>query len=337
MEPLGDDRLEEQLKRFEGYLTSRQIGVLRGLLHAKASGKFRAGVGKENILGPIFEEAHLGAIKDPRRSGDAMALRISRNLEQFYIKNPTERGPAQIRLEGLCPDVKFFSAPSEEVAHGSGGNIHQDSRRWDRLYRLLEEVQRPERAKKGEEDVRLITTFLIDRLQIEEPLKVLLRKGVIIKVIMMNPGNHDLMFARFGIRDDGKTPPVAVQEAVEHIEWLRNLTKEITKEDRLRCPGKVILHLSNIMPTGLMVHTRDSVVFGFMPARGSYVRGPMIEAGCDSALWKMCLSDWKRRWSKRTADTKYGDEIKKRGIVPSWAPKAKKAFRRKQPAGPLPK
>ena len=104
-----------------------------------------------------------------------------------------------------------------------------------------------------------------------------------IKILFLNPTNSQLIHAgRFGLRVDAYTPDRAMVDLRNQIGWLKALPNEARMENP-ECKGTLQVHVSDIMPSGFVVHTRTWAVIGLMPARESYVEGPLIEVHPDSS------------------------------------------------------
>ena len=160
-----------------------------------------------------------------------------------------------------------------------------DFHEWDKLYDLLDEIERGD----GEEDLRIMTSYFIDWVSIQQPLRRLLRKDVRIKILLMNPENKELVEARFGIRCDSASPSEVEPELQRQIKSLEN-------DPLLK---KIEVLQSDIMPSGFVVLTSKWIIFGFMPAKGPYKEGPMIRDTSDSDIWKLFDDDWKIRWEQK--------------------------------------
>jgi hypothetical protein len=67
-------------------------------------------------------------------------------------------------------------------------------------------------------------------------------------------------------------------------------------------PCKLEWRLSDAMPSGFIVHSREWALAGLFIAQGSYLDGPMIEVPGGAQLWKTLGDEWKLRCSKPVPD-----------------------------------
>ncbi|HKV41218.1 MAG TPA: hypothetical protein VJX67_18575 [Blastocatellia bacterium] len=142
-------------------------------------------------------------------------------------------------------------------------------------------------------DLRIVTSFFIDWETTSAQLEKLLEKGLRVKVLLMNPQNESLIYARCGVRTDKHTPENAKREGMFQLEALGKLASDAGGKG-----GTLEVYTSNIMPTGFVAQTRDRVVIGLMPARKSYLAAPMIVASSDTLAWKVFDADWTARWKE---------------------------------------
>jgi hypothetical protein len=71
----------------------------------------------------------------------------------------------------------------------------------------------------------------------------------------------------------------------------------VFKDLQKKYGGSLRIRISDRMPAGYYALTQHWVIFGLMPAAGTYVEGPMFEAGSRARLWRVLDKDWKKRWA----------------------------------------
>jgi hypothetical protein len=179
---------------------------------------------------------------------------------------------------------------------GKGVTIHSA---WEnsRFLKILSEVQ-PSNDKDiqavDKEDVRISTTGFSSFP--EDELLSLIHRGVRIKILMLNPERTEIVRARNEGRTDGEKEAHALNAIYTQIDRLSNHQK-FPKE-------KISLKVSNLMPFGFVLHTREKAVLGLLWSMCSYTRGPMIEIDSTEKLWKTLKDDWNVRWAAGTAPPK---------------------------------
>jgi hypothetical protein len=114
------------------------------------------------------------------------------------------------------------------------------------------------------------------------------KKGVKVKVLLMDPDNSALMQARFGLRQDGLGFERAQGDLLSDLRSLSTFPN-------------IEVRVTDSMPCGFVAHSKERVVLGIMPSHASYVVGPMIESCADSRLWRMLEEDWNIRWNAAKA------------------------------------
>jgi len=160
-----------------------------------------------------------------------------------------------------------------------------------RFFELLSGVERG--AQNHSEDIRILTTGFssgTSDLQLER----LLRRGVRIKILMMNPDNEGLTKARYALRKDKET---GMQELRRQIGELEGLAKRHEKSSEALDAGVLEVLRSDIMPCGFLVHTATWALLGIFPCHTSYIYGPMLEIHSDTDTWRLLCDDWKQRWA----------------------------------------
>jgi Transcriptional regulatory protein, C terminal len=161
-----------------------------------------------------------------------------------------------------------------------------------RFYELLGSVERgPEH---DHDDLRIVTTGFNQGIS-ELDLTGLLRRHVRVKILMMNPENDALISARYSLRKD-KPKPRALRELREQIAEIESLSKKYPPATSGEPKGMLELRLSDIMPAGFMVHSREWALLGVFLAHDTYAAGPMLEIRSDIELWERLRADWDARW-----------------------------------------
>lgn len=224
----------------------------------------------------IWSDTKLSCASEARDGEPISNPRIMRELEDVW-----ERAAARFHFARL-PSVEKKAVRIKE--------------RWDdsRFTELLRHVE-PTTDPKG--DLFIVTSFFINESSLRAETKRCLDRGVRIKILVMNPNNASLMHARFGLRIDRFTPERATQESRKQMEWLKALPGEM-RNSKGGCNGSLVVRMSDIMPSGFVVHCRKWSVIGVMPARESYEEGPMIEADPETDLWASIDADWNAKWRK---------------------------------------
>lgn len=163
------------------------------------------------------------------------------------------------------------------------------SPRWkdETFHRFLD--QTPEKA-----ELRIVATgFQFNPSEL--PFDQLRKRGVNIKIIIMNPHNSALVEARHGLRED-KTFDDCVYSLKEQVRALPRLAVPPEGHDPA---GKLEWRLSDAMPCGFVVHSSHGALVGLYLAHWSYTKGPMIEVRPNSSLWKELYHDWESRWNAK--------------------------------------
>ncbi len=163
-------------------------------------------------------------------------------------------------------------------------------------HRFLELLSSVERGSGSEtEDLRIVTTGFscgVGELQLDG----LIKKDVRVKILMMNPQNDALVQARYSLRED-KTPQTAVRELKDQIGQIEKLARLYPPEVPGEHKGNLQMLLSDMTPSGFVVHTGNWALLGIFLAHDSYVGGPMLEIRSDTDLWEKLRIDWDRRWT----------------------------------------
>ncbi len=192
------------------------------------------------------------------------------------------------RIIATLPSHGGYKFIAEVRAEGDLGRV-DGLLRWSnsRFFDLLSKVRRND---EDQEDLRVATTgFLsLQDLSFDE----LLRNHVRIRIVMMDPKNTALLKARCDLRQDGTTAADARIDFNNQIRQLNRLTDRYSKD-------ALEVRLSNAMPSGFLVHSRNWALLGIFLAQGSYVIGPMIEAPAETSLWQTLYDDWKLRWDPK--------------------------------------
>ncbi len=174
------------------------------------------------------------------------------------------------------------------------GPVHaRRSQDWSKLWDFLYRIERG--ADEDEADLRIVTTAFVSQTSGINLCKRLLKKGVRIQIIMMNPANSVLIEARFGLRVGAKGDGIGPVEATNDIRTQVRVLKQL-QDLRDEFSGSLDIRTSDRMPIGFYALGAKSVIFGMMPAMGTYEVGPMFEAGSNTQFWRTIESDWKKRW-----------------------------------------
>ncbi len=162
--------------------------------------------------------------------------------------------------------------------------------KWDpeAFLHFLKQVKRSEMQSEMEEDLRIVTTAF-PAAPSEMLFEDLLKDGIRIRVLLMNPENDVLIHARYALREDkkGKVGPEELRVQIEQLPVL-------AKTDG--CTGKLEWQLSDAMPCGFLAHASHGALVGLFLAHTSYTKGPMIQVPANTDLWKTLYLDWKKRW-----------------------------------------
>jgi hypothetical protein len=167
--------------------------------------------------------------------------------------------------------------------------------KWNRprFYELLGKVERG--THKEEEDLRIVTTGFNSGVS-ELDLEGLLRRNVRVKIVMMNPQNDALIDARYSLRKD-RPKERAVRELNEQITEIQKLASQFPPVESPEPKGTLELKISDTMPCGFVVHSKNWALLGVFLAHDSYVAGPMLQIRSDTELWKKLRLDWDARWA----------------------------------------
>jgi DNA-binding winged helix-turn-helix (wHTH) protein len=156
--------------------------------------------------------------------------------------------------------------------------------RWEheRFYRFIKETIRGE-DNDEDGDLRILTTAFSSG--VPDVIPDLLEKNVRIKILM---ANEALVRARNKVRRE-HTPEKALLLQNDQRETLATWKK-------LSTCGALDVRETDVMPYGIVLHSRMGALIGLFIATESYVRGPMIVVGTSSRLWETLLMDWRRLW-----------------------------------------
>jgi hypothetical protein len=124
----------------------------------------------------------------------------------------------------------------------------------------------------------------------------LIKKGLKIRIIMLDPKEEGLLESRHGLRKDGMTPTKGKAEINGQIEALRKVVANLPKNVR----GNIELRLTKKMPSAFVAHTRKRAVAGLFLSHASYSDGPMIVALSGTEPWHELYQDWIARWDDVT-------------------------------------
>lgn len=153
----------------------------------------------------------------------------------------------------------------------------------EKFTRFLGETTRGE-GPDEEGDLRILTTAFSSG--VPDVLLDLLDKNVRIKILLVN---ESLITARNQVRLDGHKPAKALKTSFEQRETLETMKRRSSQ-------GSLDMLETDVMPCGIIIHSRNGALVGLFLATESYVRGPMIEVGPRSKLWEILRSDWNELW-----------------------------------------
>jgi hypothetical protein len=193
---------------------------------------------------------------------------------------------------------------ARRILDEAGGGARVGSKQeWSRLWDLMEGIERGDAG--SEADLRLATTGFVNQTGIVQICRRLLKKGVRIQIIMMNPDNAVLLDARFGVRGqslagDGLSPEQGRLDIVRQLDVFKRLSVAHRRQERQDEPqgrpgGSLEVYTSDRQPVGFYALTDRWVMFGMMPVTGSFLTGPVLEAGSGSDLWRLLREDWEER------------------------------------------
>jgi DNA-binding winged helix-turn-helix (wHTH) protein len=204
----------------------------------------------------------------------------------------------------LC-EPKMIPRPSDGASQGSeaftsASRLYSE---WDQrlFFDLLDEVESAgPRDGEDQGDLRILSSLFHDVMDLQ--LHKLLLKDRHIKIVVMNPANRALIRSRYKLRQDFELPGMlperkALKDLRQQIAQLTALPRKVRAEKR-DCRGTIEVRVSDLMPCGFLILTRNRALLGAMLADRSYVEGgPMIDVKPqDSTLWEMLNADWRARW-----------------------------------------
>lgn len=239
---------------------------------------------RQNGTTERFEEVLFGGSRYANDSNEAVfKSRDSRVVQQFKdLHMVLRKSSVRVPASGLRDHFERSAA--------SGISI-EDKWAQAKLYSILNQTEpSDENASNGTSgDLRILTTFFIDYFGLREDVLIpLQKKGVKVKVLLMDPDNSALMQARFGLRQDGLGFERAQGDLLSDLRSLSTFPN-------------IEVRVTDSMPCGFVAHSKERVVLGIMPSHASYVVGPMIESCADSRLWRMLEEDWNIRWNAAKA------------------------------------
>lgn len=180
-------------------------------------------------------------------------------------------------------------------------------RQWDDgkwFYRIIEESVILQQAKGSDatdadgEHIQILTTAFSRRAEDENNdlrgLSSLLKAGVHVSVLFINPKNTPLMEARHGLRKDYPDDdyPTALDWAVAHAsEQIGWVARRIAQYPHL-LKGRLI----DYMPPAFVIRNSSRALIGFFMAFGSFADFPLLEITPASPMWQGLVQDWKLRW-----------------------------------------
>jgi DNA-binding winged helix-turn-helix (wHTH) protein len=145
--------------------------------------------------------------------------------------------------------------------------------------------------------LHVVTTYFVNESGLRSKIEECLLRAVRIKMLVLDVTNQPLIDARFAARIDGFTPSKAAASSRQQVQLLRKLPGELKKSVG-KCTGTIEIRISNLMPSGFVVHCSSWAVVAMMPARESYTKGFMLEIDPGTDLWTTINLDWKARWKK---------------------------------------
>jgi hypothetical protein len=305
-----DDEVDAQIRllcrhhRMQGELRPH---LLRYLVRIQREGRYAGQprpIGKQ-ILTEFYEyainEFRIKRPRDPDVTGKKLVGELSNALDDYYDSGPGVNDRIIVRISGgrgfgYEPSVEIRAETRAETVtvRSSGTDVVSVTPEWDQA-RFDELIRRVERNSDEESDLWIVTTFFINYDAFRKTITECLTRtggGLRIRIIVMNPANHALITAKFRIRADKWKPEKVVPALQEQIEWLVGL-----RQPAGRRTGTVEVKVSDLVPSGMVAHTRLWGIIGVMPATEPYLNGPMIEVSDpESAVWRQIDEDWQARW-----------------------------------------
>jgi DNA-binding winged helix-turn-helix (wHTH) protein len=154
--------------------------------------------------------------------------------------------------------------------------------------RFFEFIQSTEHDEHGaQEDLRFVTTAFSGGVT-ELKLPRLLKRGVRVSIILMDPKNRELVTARNLLRSREFSVSRATAQIEEQLAELGRLKRDFEKA--------LQVGVSAAMPPGFVAHSRRGALIGALLAQGSYVEGPMSFIPPNTEIWEALHIDWNRRW-----------------------------------------
>jgi hypothetical protein len=173
--------------------------------------------------------------------------------------------------------------------------------KWNRtkFYELLQGVTRG--PDEDPDDLHIITTGFSSGLA-ELDLKGLIRRRIRIRILLMNPNIKALSDARYAERRD-KTPADCLDELGKQINQLRELATQYPPAATDERKGSLEYEVSDLLPCGFVIQSRQCALLGTFLAHDSYVEGPMLYIPSTSYAWEQLSLDWEARWKRATQNS----------------------------------
>jgi hypothetical protein len=234
--------------------------------------------------------------------GKRTLLKLQETLKAFNFENSVLSKQSGIRIHLSRFDLRIGGLKASSVAaavknqEGAEPNAQAKLRVWtkDTLESILDEIKHTEPTQDCDDDLRISTSAFPPEMYPDDKLQKLLKhRHLRIKIILTNPKRRDLIWSRNEARTDQESPERALGSIKYQYERLSNPE---SFPPSTKGGGRFAVKVSNLMPLGFYILTKDKAFIGWLWSNTSFSAGPLLEVDCSSPLWRSLQTDWKTRW-----------------------------------------
>jgi hypothetical protein len=154
--------------------------------------------------------------------------------------------------------------------------------------------------------VRIWTTFFVDDTKMDTIVRILIRRGVDVKMLMLNPSNEQLVRSRFRLRTTfTENPPLRAQRRIrDQITAFRKTAEEL---QAIPGAGSLTVQECDTMPFGAFYQIGEEVMLvGLLLSVETWEEGPLIKLYPKRPLqgeiqqnpqWKVLEDNWDGCWN----------------------------------------
>ncbi len=155
--------------------------------------------------------------------------------------------------------------------------------------------------RREQREVRIWTSFFGESFDMESVFSDLVRGGVTVRVLMMNPDNHALVRAKYRLREAEAFN--AERRASEHIRDQIAQFKKLAKE-LSNFPGTLIVNPCDSIPFGVFFQIGNEVMLvGYLLPSDSWRDAPLLKYFPWSDQWDIFQGNWEICWKNPLDNT----------------------------------